>query len=95
MYDKTQIFVLHYAQDENHTKWVKQRDNFRILERVKFPYWDVLNYEDSLCIKILVIFYIVNPNPNLTGPSTPQYGNYHLERTYLCMQFHRVYYCKS
>ena len=26
--------------------------------RVKFPYWGVLNYADSLCIKISPIFYI-------------------------------------
>ena len=30
----------------------------------------------SLCLKILPILYIANPNPNPTGPSTPQYGNY-------------------
>ena len=42
---------------------------------VKFPYWGVLNYADSLCIKLSAIFYIVNPNPNPAGPSTPQYGN--------------------
>ena len=43
---------------------------------VKFPYWGVLNYADSLCLKISPIFYIANPNPNPEGPSTPQYGNY-------------------
>ena len=37
---------------------------------VKFPYWGVLHYADSLCIKISPIYYIANPNPNLTGPST-------------------------
>ena len=43
---------------------------------VKFPYWGVLNHVDTLCIKISPILYIANPNPNPTGPSTPQYGNY-------------------
>ena len=44
--------------------------------QVKFPYWGVLNYVDSLCIKISPIFYIANANPNPAEPSTPQYGNY-------------------
>ena len=43
---------------------------------VKFLYWGILNYADSLCIKISPILYIGNPNPNLTGPSMPQYGSY-------------------
>ena len=47
--------------------------------RVKFPYWGILNYAEILCIKISPIFYIINPNPNSTGPSTPQYGNYSLK----------------
>ena len=43
---------------------------------VKFLYWGIFNYADNLCIKILSIFYIANPNPNPAGPSMPQYGNY-------------------
>ena len=42
---------------------------------VKFPYWGVFNYADSLWINISPIFYIANANPNPAGPSTPQYGN--------------------
>ena len=46
---------------------------------VKFPYCGVLTlYGDSLCIKISPIFYIANSNPNQTGPSTLQCGNYSL-----------------
>ena len=48
---------------------------YAVSGRVKFPYWGVLNYADSLCIKISPIFYIANPNPNPTGPTTAQYGN--------------------
>ena len=33
-------------------------------QTVKFPYWGVLNYADSLWIKISPIFYIANPKPN-------------------------------
>ena len=33
---------------------------------VKFPYWGILNYAGSLCIKILPIFCIAYPNPNLS-----------------------------
>ena len=36
----------------------------------------VLHYANSLYIKISPIFFIANPNPNTTGPSMPQYGNY-------------------
>ena len=43
---------------------------------VKISYWCVLNYADSLCIKISPIFYIAQANPNPAGPSMPQYGNY-------------------
>ena len=48
----------------------------KLKKRVKFLYWGVLNYADSLCIKISPIFNIANPNPNPAGPDTPQYGNY-------------------
>ena len=43
---------------------------------VKFPYWSVLNYADSLCIKISLIFYMTNLNANLTGLTMPHYGSY-------------------
>ena len=33
----------------------------------------MINYEDSLWKKNSPIFYIVNPNGNPIGPSTPQY----------------------
>ena len=46
--------------------------------RVKFPYWGVLNYADSLCIKVSPIFYIANAKPTPVGANTPQYGNYPL-----------------
>ena len=36
-----------------------------------------LEHENSLYIKkISPIFNTFNPKPNLTGPNTPQYGNY-------------------
>ena len=47
--------------------------NHKVL--VKFPHWGILNYSDSLCIKVSTSFYIASPNPNPTAPSTPQYGN--------------------
>ena len=47
----------------------------------KFPYWGVLNYVNSLCIRVSPILYIANPNPNPTGPSTTQYGNYSSNRS--------------
>ena len=59
---------------------------------VKFPFWGILDYADSLSKKISPIFYTANANPNPAGPSMPQYGNYPeiiyvLVHTYLCMQF--------